>query len=153
MSERHTDDSAKPYRFFSGMSTEAQVTLAGAAFAALDVWREDPTPEAHQAFTEAAAAFMIEYKDQPRTAYIDAAALESVEGVSQAYEFTRMSGAQVVEMALLLPGEPLVHVRDMIALVSDTIAGRLGVTREELRDLITSPDPHDLPPQLRSQDP
>jgi hypothetical protein len=144
---------ATPYRFFAGISTEAQVTTAGTAFVALEAWRQDPTTEAHRAFTDAAAAFMIEYKNQPRTAYIDASALKSVEGVSQAYEYARMSGAQVVELALLLPGEPLVHVRDMIALVTDTIALKLGVTPDELRALITSADPHNLPKSLRPRDP
>ncbi len=144
---------ADPYRFFAGISTEAQVTTAKVAFAALQAWRTDPTSENHQAFSAAAARFMVEYSDQPRTAYIDAAALDTVEGISQAYDFARMSGSQVVELAKLLPGEPLVHVRDMIALVTDTIADSLGVTRAELRALITSPDPHDLPASLKPKNP
>ncbi len=135
------------------MSTEAQVTTAAAAFQALDAWQTDPTELNRQAFGDAAARFMVEYRNEPRTAIIEAEALGTMAGIAQAYEFARMSGAQVVELAKLLPGEPLVHIRDMVAMVTDTISAELGVTRDELRALIVSPDPHDLPDSLQPPSP
>jgi len=134
------------------MSTRGQVTTAGIAFEALEIWKQDPTEENRTAFTEAAAIFMIEYRNHPRTASIGADDLQTVGGISQVYEYCTMTASQVVELSMLLPGEPVVHLKDMIAMAMASMADRLGVSRDDLAVFFAAPDAAEVPETLRFND-